>query len=329
MNPVPSPTAEKPPNPRWFHPTPARLLILLLAVEGSLLLSKPWLPKGYAVLIAITSVIVTMVLMLLWWLFALSFRWRFQFSLRSLLVATVAVAIPFSWLAVEMKKARRQREVVERIQKLGDRVGVRYDYVFTPPFCFEMPGPVWLRKLVGDDFFASVEGVHLDEMFETDIALPYLRELPRLWELHLENTQVTEAGLEHLKGLTQLRWLSLANTHVTDAGLQHLAGLTHLEQLILSDTQATDGGLQHLNGLTQLYLLWLDDTHVTDTGLEHLKELIQLLNVRLDNTQVTDAGLKSLKGLTQLQSLSLHGTHVTDKGVQELQLALPNCNIQR
>lgn len=183
---------------------------------------------------------------------ALYFRWRFQFSIRSLLVMTIAVAIPFSWLAVEMKKARRQRVVVAAIEKLGG--GVRYDYVFTPPWGFEMPGPVWLRKLVGSDFFANVEGVHFYEMSEMDIALPYLRELPQLWELQLENTQVTDAGLDHLKGLTQLRWLSLANSHVTDAGLRHLMGLTHLEQLHLSNTQVTDGGLQHLKGLTQLYL---------------------------------------------------------------------------
>ena len=321
----PSPTTDS--RLHWFHPTPARLLIVLLVAEGILLLSQPWMPKGYAVLTAIAAVGVTMVLMLIWWLAALLFHWRFQFSLRSLLVATVVVAIPFSWLAVEMKRARRQREVVAAIEKLGG--SVRYDYVFTPPFCFEMPGPVWLRKLVGDDFFANVEGVRSYEMSEADIALPYLRELPRLWELDLSHTQVTDAGLERLKGLTQLRWLSLANTHVTDAGLRHLMGLTHLEQLYLSDTQVTDGGLQHLKGLTQLYLLWLDDTHVTDAGLEHLKELIQLLNVRFDNTQVTDAGLKSLKGLNQLQSLSLHGTHVTDEGVQELQQALPNCKSER
>ena len=34
----------------------------------------------------------------------LIFRWRFQFSIRSLLVLTVAVAVPCSWLAVEVKE---------------------------------------------------------------------------------------------------------------------------------------------------------------------------------------------------------------------------------
>ena len=119
----PSPTTDN--NLRWLHPTPARLLVILLAVEAILLLSQHWMPKGYAVLTAIAAVGVTMLLMLLWWLFTLCFHGRFQFSLRSLLVLTVAVAIPFSWLAVEMKKAREQREAVVAVQGLGGQNSIR------------------------------------------------------------------------------------------------------------------------------------------------------------------------------------------------------------
>ncbi len=46
-------------------------------------------------------------------------------------------------------------------------------------------------------------------------------------------------------------------------------------------------------------------------------------------TQVTDAGLVHLKGLTSLETLWLIGTQVTDAGVQDLQKALPNCQIFR
>lgn len=102
-------------RPRWFHPTPSHLLTVLLAVEGLLFLSKPWFPKGWAVLTAIAAVGITMVLMFVWWLVAFCLRWQSQFSLRSLLVLTVAVAIPFSWLAAEMKAARKQRDAVGRV----------------------------------------------------------------------------------------------------------------------------------------------------------------------------------------------------------------------
>ncbi len=89
------------PKPRWFHPTPAWLIAALLAVEGLLFLSEryrwPTWHKGYAVLIAVAAVGVVFVVMLLWLIVALVFRRRFQFSIRSLLILVVVVALPFSW----------------------------------------------------------------------------------------------------------------------------------------------------------------------------------------------------------------------------------------
>ena len=119
---------------RWFVPTPGRLLPVLLAVEGLLWLSErfQWFAfnqhKGYAVLIAVASVAAFLLLVFLWFLAALVFRWRFQFSLLSMLVMPLVVVIVFGWLATEMKAARQQREVVEEFKKAGGMVS--YDYQF-------------------------------------------------------------------------------------------------------------------------------------------------------------------------------------------------------
>ncbi|MFZ1936591.1 MAG: hypothetical protein WCB27_08205 [Thermoguttaceae bacterium] len=205
---------------RWYQPTPGRLLVGLLVVEGILLLSKPWFPKGYSVLIAIASVGVTVVLILVWLGLALCFHWRFQFSLRSLMVATVAVAIPFSWLAVETEQAKRQREIVERIQKLGGNVlyNGQLDAILSPA----PPGPIWLGKLLGDDFFANVVQVLLG------------------------GTHVTDDDLEQIEGLTQLKVLFLGHTHITDAGLVHVRGMRELGFLWLIGTHVTDDGVKKL-----------------------------------------------------------------------------------
>ncbi len=52
------------PNRRWLRPTPDRLVLALLAVESLLGLSDhlgwPAWPKGYAVLIVVTTVGVTL-----------------------------------------------------------------------------------------------------------------------------------------------------------------------------------------------------------------------------------------------------------------------------
>ena len=120
------------PQRRWFYPTPGWLALGLLAVEGILFLSERshWFAfnehKGWTVLIALAGVGVALVLMLLWFAVALVCHWRFQFSIRSLLVLTVAVALPCSWLAAAMKEARRQHDAVEAIGGL-----VFYDYLGT------------------------------------------------------------------------------------------------------------------------------------------------------------------------------------------------------
>ncbi|MGO8691979.1 MAG: hypothetical protein ACLQLG_20350 [Thermoguttaceae bacterium] len=324
------------PKPRWYHLTPDRAVLGLLAVEGFLLLSEwcQWFAfnrhKGHTVLIAGAVVGVVFLLMLFWFLAALLFRLRFQFSIRSLLVLAGVVAIPFSWLATEMKGARKQREAVEATEKAGG--SVYYDYEFDPSDDWipgaTPPGPPWLRKLLGGDLYADVTRVSFvnsDEVRAAD--LKHLEGLPQIHMVWLSATTVGDDGLAHLKGLTQLRELFLWDTKVTDAGLEHLARLSQLEGLYLGDTKVTDVGLQHLEGLTRLQKLYIGRTKVSDAGLRHLKGLTQLRELDLGCTSVGDAGIQHLKGLTRLQLLDLSGTKISDAGVSDLQEALPKARI--
>jgi phosphate/sulfate permease len=309
---------------RWYRLTPDRVVVALLALEGFLLLSAwfRWFPfnqyKGWTVLVAIAGVGAAMLLMFLWFLAAVVFRWRFQFSILSLLVLTVVVAIPCSWLATEMKAARRQREAVEEIEKAGGKVTFEYQAnprgrviprakgppLLRPPRPGAKPqGPPWLRMLLGDDIFVSVT------------------------EVDLSGSRVSDTGLERLEGLPQLRKLWLTGTEVGDVGLQHLEGLTQLGALYLGGTKVGDAGVEHLKGLTQLKELSVWCTRVTDAGLEHLEGLTQLRWLDLNGAQVTDAGLKYLKGLTRLEEVRLMCTRVTDAGVRDLQKALPKAKL--
>ena len=100
-----------------------------------------------------------MSLMLVWFAVALILRWRFQFGIRSLLFMAVVVALPLSWLSMEMKDAREQRKAVEAIDKLGGVVW--YDWLFDHKYRrHKAPaGPDWLRSLLGPDFLADVSVV--------------------------------------------------------------------------------------------------------------------------------------------------------------------------
>jgi hypothetical protein len=71
------------PKRRWFVPTPGRLLVVLLVAEGILLSANwfHWFPKGWAVLMTVAAVGVFLVVTLIWFVVALAFHRRFQFSL--------------------------------------------------------------------------------------------------------------------------------------------------------------------------------------------------------------------------------------------------------
>ncbi len=141
-------------------------------------------------------------------------RW-YQFTLRSLFIVMFLACIGMSWVSIKMQQARKQKEAVEWINRLGGNAF--YDngaFGQAPP-----PSPKWLRILLGDDFFTNVDGVSLSHTQVTDAGLEHLNGLKQLQTLWLDHTQVTHAGLEHLKGLKQLQELLLGSTPVTDAGL--------------------------------------------------------------------------------------------------------------
>jgi hypothetical protein len=298
----------------------------LLFVEGLLWLSErmqwPTWHKGYAVLTAVGSLGVVFVVMLLWFIVALVFRWRFQFSIRSLLVLTATVALPCSWLAVEMRAARRQREAVAVIKNCGGSVEYDWEYHWSP----SMAGPRcrdWLHEY-GDDFFNDVVFV---VGVSDDAQMEYLKGLPNVEFLDLDDTQITDTGLRQLAGLTQLRVLSLRHTKTTDEGLTGIVRLPRLERLVLDDTGITDAGVKQLSRVPQLQGLSLDNTLVTDAGMAPLAGMTHLEGLWLDKTQITDAGLVHLKGLSRLLTMYLVETRVTKEGVADLQKALPNCFI--
>ena len=145
--------------------------------------------------------------------------------------------------------------------------------------------------------------------------------------LDLHGTQVTDAGLVHLRKLKRLKTLDLSFTKITDAGLVHLKWNMNLNALDLNNTKITDAGLVHLKRIMYQYHARCGND--LQNGKWMWMERVNLKSLDLSRTQVTDAGLEHLKGLTKLVSLTLLNTKVTSAGVQDLQKALPNCEIRR
>ncbi len=156
-----------------------------------------------------------------------------------------------------------------------------------------------------------------------------LSELDQLEEMDLTHTQLTDDGLDHVCELSGLKSLQFAGTRVTDDGLVHLKNLPRLESLMLLGLPITDNGLKHLSDLKQLKTLSLLETKVTDAGLPYLLTLDNLEDLDLSETKVTLDGVRQLHVLRNLRRLRLGGFGLTNAQREELQRALPGCEVTR
>ena len=107
--------------------------------------------KGWSAVLAVAAVGLTLLVLLLWFVAGSLGRCWFQYGPRSLLLLMIAVAIPCSWLAAEVKEAREQAAIVAAMRRLKWAVG--YDYELDASGSFvsspSPPTPAWLRKLLG------------------------------------------------------------------------------------------------------------------------------------------------------------------------------------
>lgn len=116
---------------------------------------------------------------------------RFRFSLRAFLSAFIVVAV---LLATLTNRAREQRETVAGLRALGWQVQYDWQGSLHGP-----PGPAWLRRIVGDDYFEEVVQVSFwggEEMNtkRTEQSISFLQKLPNLinvtfWPMIPESSQ--------------------------------------------------------------------------------------------------------------------------------------------
>ena len=164
-------------------------------------------------------------------------RRRFQYSLRTLLVAVAVGGVLSGRVGSGLREQWRQQQAAREIEKLGGE-------------CWLQGRSLWLPNVLGKYCFQCVLHVNF------------------------RGSHITNAGLEHLQGLDQLEVLWLDGTKITDAGLEHLQGLDQLESLHLGGTKVTDAGLKYLTGLSRLTFLDLCGTKVSEEGVSRLKTFL-------------------------------------------------------
>ncbi|HUT92716.1 MAG TPA: hypothetical protein VMY37_24700 [Thermoguttaceae bacterium] len=146
---------------------------------------------------------------------------RFQFTLRTVLLAALVASAASGWRAIVQRQTTRERAVAATLAPFN-------------------PGVFWSRRCLQRlDFSRS-------PVKPGDDDLEPLEELTGLRILNLSNTSVTDAGLVHLKNLKRLEFLWLSNTRITDAGLVRLHNLKKLDSISLNGTPVTPLGIAEL-----------------------------------------------------------------------------------
>ena len=191
-------------------------------------------------------------------------RCRFQFSIRSLLVLVVVVALPCSWLAVEMKKAMEQKAAAELIAASDASVSFDIEDVDTDPpqqipagqiptvyqiLCRPeprliprppLPEPIrgLFLRLLGESFFCTATAVSVHDSNEGQWA--------DLSPNKYEEREVAHAIMIALKGLPELQTLDISGMPADDSDLEYITPLKELRLLCLRGTHVTDAGVAKL-----------------------------------------------------------------------------------
>lgn len=315
-------------------------------------------------------------------------RWLPRFGLRTLLVVMGALGIGLAYFGNLLRRAQHQRRVVAKIEAAGGKAIYNYEFGMAESLNYASgpdnsiwiygtsdgrnyrnrqdsegmivekqvetpPGPWFIRRVLGDDTFAYVEGVNFWGEFDSPgkVDPRVLLELPRLKVVAPFASQVNDEWLHCIAQVPQLRCLNLAGGTqgtATRDGLASLRTAKQLEALGLSGEWLQDEtvtGVAHLRQLKSLSFAAVPNVSsalfsnldeltelrelsiiraksIDDQGSDRLRRLHNLRTLWLLDTSISDATLAHVKGLTQLEWLQLDGTNVGDPGM-EFVAALP------
>ncbi len=251
--------------PCWSRRVVDCIIVSLFVVHGLLLLSQryDWFSINdqvdRAMAIDLAATVITLFGMLICGVSAAFMGCPLQFSLRSLSLLTISIAITSTWLGVEFNRQRHEFDVANAIQQAGGKAGGSHTV---------------LSRLLNDKRLVVLEKVAIGSKYKssfTDKDLFRLNGLRRLKRLNIYHGAVTDDGLEYLRDHQYLTDLVLEGMGITDAGMVHLAGLTNLRYLSLECTQVGDDGLRHLRSLYKLETLNLAHTRVSDHGASEFR----------------------------------------------------------
>lgn len=159
-----------------------------------------------------------------------------RFSLRTFLIAVTVLALIFG---AEVNRLRRRKAAIASLEEVGQvvfhhqyphsygTVGLPADYTA------QVNWPGWLRRLVGDDWFLRVQGIHVHGDAD-DQTLEVATNLPEVRQMLLEGNKLTNESLSTLASFRKLEMLTIS---APITSIKPFEQMDWLKQLDLIDTE--------------------------------------------------------------------------------------------
>lgn len=163
---------------------------------------------------------------------------RFHFTVRTLLVAMLVVALVLGYYGSELRRYVLVRTACAHIHAAGGRVEVVRGGLGFPESIPKGDPPrfgdviVWVCFLENDE--NGVQRIAFTDEDSARIA-PHLRGLDNTFALTIHSRLVSDRTIENLTDVPKLHWLVLCNAPVTSEGLAHLEAFQSLDKVDLID----------------------------------------------------------------------------------------------
>ncbi|PHS03545.1 MAG: hypothetical protein COA78_17695 [Blastopirellula sp.] len=232
---------------------------------------------------------------------------KFRFSMRTLFILVTLLCVLLVPVSVKLYQARQQRLVVEWVLASGGSVD--YDYERPKDGGYrnyaEPEDNLWLRSILGNDFFDTVVYVSIENPTVTDISV--LSHLQSLDSLVITFSSKESYTAKHMAELSKLNCPLTVRLIGPFLDLTPIQRLNNIRVLTIGATYVKDlTPLIHLDQLESLYIL--NNYNLQDYSA--LPNVRNLKSLGLSSNQVTD--ISALSKLSSLKSLKLHYTRVTD-----------------
>jgi hypothetical protein len=182
-----------------------------------------------------------------------------KFSLMTLLLVVTVCCI---WLAVKSNAARRQREGIALIERLGGM----HSYNVSPDRVDGI-GADLMRAWLGDDYVVHVDSAAIWKGASDDHAAAIVEAFPNLSGLIISG-DLSDAALASIGKLRNLKGLTLSAQRISNDGLANLSGCRQLQRLHML-APVSDEGMVHLTSLSKLtYLRCFLDPASTESSVK-------------------------------------------------------------